>query len=70
MQTLFANIFNFEWQMAVMWAVGALLIYLAIVKEMEPSLLLPMGFRNNTRKSSAFRRCYTGNDGGTAYRAF
>ena len=27
-----------------MWAVGALLIYLAIVKEMEPSLLLPMGF--------------------------
>lgn len=44
MQTLFANIFNFEWQMAVMWAVGALLIYLAIVKEMEPSLLLPMGF--------------------------
>ena len=32
------------WQMAVMWAFGGLLIYLAIKKEMEPSLLLPMGF--------------------------
>jgi len=31
------------WQMAVMWAFGGLLIYLAIKKEMEPSLLLPMG---------------------------
>ena len=28
----------------VMWGIGALLIYLAIVKKMEPSLLLPMGF--------------------------
>ena len=32
------------WQMVVMWGIGALLIYLAIVKKMEPSLLLPMGF--------------------------
>ncbi|MDO5545970.1 MAG: sodium ion-translocating decarboxylase subunit beta [Eubacteriales bacterium] len=29
---------------AVMWAMGGLLIYLAIVKNMEPALLLPMGF--------------------------
>lgn len=28
----------------IMWAIGALLIYLAIKKDMEPSLLLPMGF--------------------------
>lgn len=28
----------------VMWIIGAVLIYLAIKKEMEPSLLLPMGF--------------------------
>ena len=28
----------------VMWAIGGLLIYLAIAKEFEPSLLLPMGF--------------------------
>ena len=28
----------------LMWAIGALLIYLAIKKDMEPALLLPMGF--------------------------
>lgn len=28
----------------IMWAIGALLIYLAIKKDMEPALLLPMGF--------------------------
>lgn len=32
------------WQMVVMWAIGALLIYLAIKKDMEPALLLPIGF--------------------------
>ncbi len=32
------------WQQLVMWAIGAVLIYLAIKKEMEPSLLLPIGF--------------------------
>ena len=31
-------------KMVVMWAVGGVLIYLAIKKDMEPSLLLPMGF--------------------------
>ena len=31
-------------QMVVMWAIGAVMIYLAIKKEMEPTLLLPMGF--------------------------
>ncbi|MBE6934360.1 MAG: sodium ion-translocating decarboxylase subunit beta [Ruminococcaceae bacterium] len=30
--------------MVIMWGIGGLLIYLAIVKEMEPTLLLPMGF--------------------------
>ena len=30
--------------MVVMWAIGALLIYLAIKKDMEPTLLLPLGF--------------------------
>ena len=44
MNELFGNIFNFEWPMAVMWAIGAILIYLAIKKDMEPALLLPMGF--------------------------
>ena len=31
-------------KMVVMWAIGGTLIYLAIKKDMEPSLLLPMGF--------------------------
>ena len=35
---------SITWQMAVMWAIGGTLIYLAIKKEMEPTLLLPMGF--------------------------
>ncbi len=34
-----------EWaKMVAMWVIGGLLIYLAIKKDMEPSLLLPMGF--------------------------
>ena len=32
------------WQQVVMWVIGGLLIYLAIKKDMEPALLLPMGF--------------------------
>lgn len=32
------------WQQLVMFGVGGLLIYLAISKQLEPSLLLPMGF--------------------------
>lgn len=32
------------WKMIVMWLIGGTLIYLAIKKEMEPTLLLPMGF--------------------------
>lgn len=32
------------WQQVVMYAVGIFLIYLAVGKEYEPSLLLPMGF--------------------------
>ncbi len=35
---------NFHWQQAVMWLIGGLLIFLAIKFEMEPTLLLPMGF--------------------------
>ena len=41
---LFSNVLEIKWQMVVMWAVGGLMIYLAIKKEMEPTLLLPMGF--------------------------
>ena len=42
--SLFENINALDWKMVVMWGIGGLLIYLAIAKKMEPSLLLPMGF--------------------------
>ena len=32
------------WRMVVMWIIGGVLIYLAIKKDMEPTLLLPIGF--------------------------
>lgn len=41
---LFGNVLNISWQMLVMWVIGAVLIYLAIKKNMEPALLLPIGF--------------------------
>ena len=42
---LYENIVNnFSWQMLVMWAIGGVLIFLAIKKDMEPTLLLPIGF--------------------------
>lgn len=41
----FMNTFNaITWQSVVMMCVGALLIYLAVKKGLEPNLLLPMGF--------------------------
>ena len=33
-----------NWQMFIMWIIGGVLIFLAIKKEMEPTLLLPIGF--------------------------
>ena len=51
MEALFENLLDFasgfladNWKMLVMWLIGGLLIYLAIKKDMEPSLLLPIGF--------------------------
>ena len=35
---------NFDPRMIAMWAIGGLLIFLAIKKDMEPTLLLPIGF--------------------------
>ncbi len=40
---LFENFQYLEWNQIAMWAIGGLLIFLAIKKEMEPTLLLPMG---------------------------
>ena len=45
---LFDSILEFgkdgNWKMIIMWLIGGILIYLAIKKEMEPTLLLPIGF--------------------------
>lgn len=38
------GILSITWQQVVMYAVGGLLIWLAIKKDFEPALLLPMGF--------------------------
>ncbi len=43
-QFLLNGISALTWQQIVMWAIGAILIYLAIGKNYEPALLLPMGF--------------------------
>ena len=44
MASVLNNFTAIEWYMPVMWIIGGLLIYLAIAKDMEPTLLLPMGF--------------------------
>ncbi len=44
MEFLFQSFLAVTWQQLVMYVVGALLIWLAVKKEYEPSLLLPMGF--------------------------
>lgn len=44
MSFLWEGILAVTWQQIVMYLVGAVLIWLAIKKQYEPSLLLPMGF--------------------------
>ena len=44
MEFLWEGLLSITWQQVVMYVVGAVLIWLAIKKEYEPNLLLPMGF--------------------------
>ena len=44
MEILYENLLLLDIKQVIMWAIGGLLIYLAIAKKMEPTLLLPMGF--------------------------
>ena len=44
MEFLWSGLLSITWQQVVMYLVGVILIYLAIEKDYEPSLLLPMGF--------------------------
>ncbi|WP_353963365.1 sodium ion-translocating decarboxylase subunit beta [Solibaculum intestinale] len=41
---LWNGILSIGWQQVVMYVIGALLIYLALAKNFEPALLMPMGF--------------------------
>ncbi len=42
--SLFSNALNLNYKQVIMWVIGGILIYLAIKKKMEPTLLLPIGF--------------------------
>lgn len=44
LEFLLDGLLSITWQQAVMYVVGALLIWLAIEKGFEPALLMPMGF--------------------------
>ena len=44
MEFLLEGIMSVTWQQILMYLVGIILIWLAIKKEYEPALLLPMGF--------------------------
>ena len=44
MENLFQYFLQITWQQVAMWVIGGVLIYLAIKKDMEPALLLPIGF--------------------------
>jgi len=44
MEVIFENLMLLNPKQVVMWIIGAVLIFLAIKKEMEPTLLLPLGF--------------------------
>ena len=44
MEILYENLLDLTLPMVIMWVIGGVLIYLAIAKDMEPTLLLPIGF--------------------------
>ncbi|HOK48918.1 MAG TPA: sodium ion-translocating decarboxylase subunit beta [Sedimentibacter sp.] len=44
MEFLYEGILSVTGKQVIMWIIGAALIYLAITKDMEPALILPMGF--------------------------
>jgi oxaloacetate decarboxylase beta subunit len=49
LQSLFVGVFQFHWQFLIMYAIGGVLIYLAIAKDYEPMLLLPIGLARSSR---------------------
>lgn len=64
LQPLFGNVANLsDFKLIIMWVIGGILIYLAVKKDMEPTLLLPMGFGAilvNLPMSGVVNRIYDG----------
>ena len=44
MEFLYENLIQLSYKHIIMWIIGGILIFLAIKKNMEPTLLLPLGF--------------------------
>ena len=44
MEVLYQNLLKLDIKMIIMCLIGGVMIYLAVKKDMEPTLLLPMGF--------------------------
>ena len=44
LSALFSNVQYLDYKQLIMWIIGGILIYLAIKRKMEPTLLLPIGF--------------------------
>ena len=44
MSDILTNLASISIGQIIMWIIGGVLIYLAIKKDMEPTLLLPIGF--------------------------
>lgn len=63
MEFLWEGLLSITWQQAVMYVVGGVLIWLAVKKDYEPALLLPMGFGAilvNLPMSGALNQTMTG----------
>ena len=63
MEILYENLLQMDWRYLVLWAIGGILIYLEIKKDMEPTLLLPIGFGTilvNLPNSGAITQIHNG----------
>ena len=56
MEILYENLLLLDWRHAAMWVIGGVLIFLAIKKNMEPSLLLPIGLWRHFGQPAPVRR--------------
>jgi oxaloacetate decarboxylase beta subunit len=57
MDFLYSGLLSVTWQQLVMYAVGGILIWLAISKDFEPALLLPRVSARDPRQPTGVRLC-------------